>query len=418
MRLRPGFLSLALCLLVSPAALSQSGRDIPAPPSRPTPTPETPSPNQAESKQRIVIESADTYELVFPTFPGVDNFGEQLNKAGVDRYKLTSAVYVRQRKSTPPKDVYSFPVAILKLDEIQHEYAWFKTTSTSLTAIEGFEQKYRALSQQGFRLVDLILTNSFCDDGDALGMVLGGACEIHHLFLLERQRGVEKPIQFILADSPSRPGFKTKMAAELTAQVKEKLVDGFYPTAVFSAWEVLLTHAEHSDDLTDNPDLQVVTSFDVRGRVNDLAKQGYRLLLINKRGAVMYRPGQTATPLTYISLKVRDKRFAEQLAKLQESGAVYRMTYTGDSGVEDQLMFEQTPVADGQRHEYKVLNLEFQLVEDMAGGQREVRIELTASSKETMKLLNSLAQEGFVVRDLFVSEIVSNKVNVLLERTR
>ena len=81
-------------------------------------------------------------------------------------------------------------------------------------------------------------------------------------------------------------------------------------------------------------------------------------------------------------------------------------------------MFEQTPVADGQRHEYKVLNLEFQLVEDMAGGQREVRIELTASSKETMKLLNSLAQEGFVVRDLFVSEIVSNKVNVLLERTR
>ena len=46
-----------------------------------------------------------------------------------------------------------------------------------------------------------------------------------------------------------------------------------------------------------------------------------------------------------------------------------------------------------------------------------MRIELTASSTETMKLLNSLAQEGFVVRDLFVSEIVSNEVRVLLERS-
>ena len=118
---------------------------------------------------------------------------------------------------------------------------------------------------------------------------------------------------------------------------------------------------------------------------------------------------------------MRDKRFAGQLAKLQENGAVYRMTYIGDSGVEDQLMFEQGPVADSQRDEYKVLNLEFQIVEELAlrqGGQTGVRIELTASSKETMKLLNSLAQEGFEVRDLFVSEIVSNKVNVLLERTR
>src|SRR4030095_158894 len=153
-------------------------------------------------------------------------------KAGVDRYKLTSAVYIRQRKSTPPKDVYSFPVAILKLDEVQHEYAWFKTSSNSRVAIEGFEQKYRALSQQGFRLVDQFLTHAFCDDGDPLGMVLGGACEIGHLFLLERQRSVEKPIQFILADSPPRPELKARMARELKSQGKEKPGDGFYTTPV------------------------------------------------------------------------------------------------------------------------------------------------------------------------------------------
>jgi hypothetical protein len=135
----------------------------------------------------------------------------------------------------------------------------------------------------------------------------------------------------------------------------------------------------------------------------------------------MYRRGLTATPLTYISLKVKDKRFAEQLAKLQESGAIYRMTYTGDSGVEDQLMFEQGAVANSQRHEDKVLDFEFQVAEDLApgqGGQQEVRIDLTASSKETMKLLNSLAKEGFVVRDLFIPREWMTKVSVLLERTR
>jgi hypothetical protein len=400
-------------------ASAQSGRGTPP---SPTPTPQPASPNQSQTKPSLVIDrNADTYKLVFPALPDIDRFGELLNKAGAQRYKLTSALYCRQRKSTPPKDIYSFPVAILKLDEVQHEYAWFQTTSSSLVVIDGFEQKYRELSQRGFRLVHQFLMNGSCDDGDPLGMILGGGCDIDHLFLLDRQKGVERPIQFILARSPPRPGLKARMNGELTAQVKEKLVDGFYPTAVFSAWEILLTHAENSDDLTQNPDVRVVTSFDVRGRVNDLAKQGYRLLLINKRGAVMYRPGQTATPLTYISLKVRDKRSNEQLAKLQESGAVYRMTYVGDSGVEDQLMFEQGPVAEGQRHEYKVLNLEFQVTEDLPlrpAVQKEVHIDLTAASKETMKLLNSLANEGFVVRDLFVSDIVSNKVSVLLERLR
>ena len=397
---------------------AQSGKVIPASQSKPTPSPETAAPNQAETKPGVVIGNTDTYELVFPTTPGVDNFVEQLNKAGIERYKLTSTVFTRQRKSTPPRDVYSFPVAILKLDKVEHEYEWFRTSSASIVAIDGFELKYWKLSQRGFHLVDQLLTKSSCDNGESIPDV---DCEVNHLFLLERQRGVEKPIKFILANSPPRPGLKMKMPAELTAQVKEKLVDGFYPTAVFSAWEVLLTDAENSDDMADNPDVQVVTSFDVRGRVNDLAKRGYRLVMINKRAAVMYRHGPTATPLTYISLKVADKRFDEQLSKLQESGAIYRMTYIGDSGIEDQLMFEQGPVAEGQRHEYKVLNLEFQIVEDQAlgqGGQTGVRIDLTASSKETMKLLNSLAKEGFVVRDLFIPREWMTKVCVLLERTR
>ena len=398
-------------------AFAQSGKPNPAPTSKPTPTPEGTSSNRGEARQNLATDlSADTYRLVFPTrlAPGLTDFDEQLNRAGVERYKLISAVYRWQQKTTPPKDAYSVPVAILKLDEVQHEYASFETVSNSLVAIDGFDQRYKHYSLRGFRFVEQFMTSASCDETNALGVIFGGACKIHHRFITERQRGVEKPIQFIVANSPPSPGFKTKMADELTSQIKEKLVDGFYPTAVFSAWEILLTHAGNSNDLIDNPDVRVVTSFDVRGRVNDLAKQGYRLMLIEKRGAVMYRSGPTATPLTYISLKVRDKRFGEQLAKLQETGAVYRMTYTGDSGIEDQLMFEQGPVGEGKRREYKVLRFDFEMVQ---GPNSEVRVDLTPSAKETMKLLNTLAVEGFVVRDLFVSESVSNNVSVLLERS-
>ena len=52
MRLRPGFLSFALYLILSPATLSpprafaQSGKVVPAPTSKPTPTPETAAPNK------------------------------------------------------------------------------------------------------------------------------------------------------------------------------------------------------------------------------------------------------------------------------------------------------------------------------------------------------------------------------------
>ena len=400
---------------------AQSGRGIPAPS---TPTPQTPSPNQREVKSKFVIDrSADAYKLVFPTGPGFSSFIEQLNKAGEQGYKLTSVIYRWQRKSASAKQEDAVPVGILKLDEVQHEYAWFETASSSVFAITGFEQKYRELSKRGFRLVDHFLIDLSCEYGNLI--VLDQDCELHHLFLLERDKGVEKPKQFIIARSPVRAGFKVRNEGELTAQIKEKLADGFYPSDVFSKWEILLTQTENTDEPSaGSPDVQVVMHLGLKSiekKVNELAKQGYRLALMNKGTAVMYRHGLTVTPSTYVLLRVNGKSFDERLAKLQESGAVYRMTYAGNGTTKDQLVFEQGLVADGRRQEYKVLNFEFQVVEDLKlrkGGEREVHIDLTASSKETMKLINSLVKEGFWARDLFASDAVSDKVSVLLERTR
>src|SRR5688572_4482783 len=97
--------------------------------------------------------------------------------------------------------------------------------------------------------------------------------------------------------------------------------------------------------------------------------------------------------------------------------ALYRMSYPEPPNIKNRLVFEQGPVADGQRREYKVLQLEFEVVQDwkLKSPNPEVHIALAKSSKEA---LNTLATEGFVVRDLFVSDVVTNKVSVILERTR
>ena len=407
------------------SAIAQSGRGVPAPHPQPTPTPET---SQSEAKRsRVTGENADIYRLVFPTRPGINSFSEQLNKAGEEGYKLISVIYRWQRKSTSPKVPYAVPVAILKFDEVQHQYAFFETISNTVFTINGFEQRYRELSRQGFHLADYFLISASCEYRDPDNSALGQDCESKHLFLLERTKGDERPKQFILARSLPPPPFhlKTSPGSELTGQIKDRLANGFYPSAIFSKWEILLTQTDNRDEfLADNSEVQFLTSAfrnDVKKRVNELAQQGYQLALVNKQAAVMYHRGEKATPLTYIWLKVSDKNFDEQILRLQEDGGIYRMTYTDNQDVKDQLVFEQSGVPDGPRREYKVLSFESQVVQNEAimrkpSNMDDVYIDLTPASKNTLKALNSLAKEGFRVRDLFVSDIVSNKVGVLLER--
>ena len=146
-------------------------------------------------------------------------------------------------------------------------------------------------------------------------------------------------------------------------------------------------------------------------KVAQLAKQGYRLALVNNGIAVMYLTPGAVKPCSYVWLEAKKKDFETQLAQLQARGAVYRMTYPSSEGIENKLIFEQTAAGDGMRREYKVLKFEFQYVANSA--EKKVHRDLTPASKETLKLMNALAGKGFVVRDLFISD----EVSVLLERS-
>ena len=354
------------------------------------------------------VTDPDTYRLVFPTSPNVDEFGEQLNKAGEQGYRLLSVMYRSQRFSG--FSYYRAPVAILKRDSVQHEYAWFKTNSRRAFHFAGFDQEYGKLSKQGFHLIDFLVDHA-CPDTD-----YEGNCkwEYNALFLLHRENAMTTPLRFMVARSVlHRTGIKGE---EITQQIKTLLADGLYPTRVFSKFEILLTQRKNDDLSPGNSDVRVVVNtfpHDVKGKIKDLAQQGYRLLLVSSGIAVMYKRPGSAAPVTYEWVDADKGDFEKRLLELQRRGAAYRMIYLNrDLTTKEQLIFELGAADEPVQREYKVLRFEFQDVKDAAGTR--VQIDLTPSSKETVKLMNDLAKQGFVVRELFKSKTVS----VLLERSR
>ena len=329
------------------------------------------------------------------------DFAEQLNKVGEQGFKFKSIVYHWESASG-----YRVPIAIVERDDVQHEYASFGVAGQLALIVTGtgFEQKYRELAQRGFHLIDYHLIWVDCDKD----------CGDDREFLLERKKGVETPTAFILAYSSVRHP-KASMGPELTEQLKEKQAAGFNPSYVLSKWEILLTKTTKSNEpSSDDPDVQVVTSsfrHDIREKVNDLAKQGYRLVLVNSGIAVMSRRSKDAKPVSYVWLDVDAKDFAKRLLELQGMGAVYRMPYPSLEGItKDKLIFELGAKDQARRREYKVLDFEVRGTKDAA---KKVHLDLTPTSKETMELLNRLAKDGFAVRDL----LTSDRLRVILERS-
>jgi hypothetical protein len=405
------------------SASAQSGKMTQAPLPTPTPNTQSTTSQRLDAKPMIAIGAGDdTYKLVFsPGYDGklsyrvdkekaemdrandseIGNFIEQLNKVGSRAYKCKSSIYA------------GTPLCIAKLDEGQYEYASFETHSGMFFTIGGFQKTYAEMSKQGFHLIDFFLVDGSCENIDPdNNPAYGQVCQSTYLFLLEREKGVEAPRRSIAVDSA--PTGRGNRDLELTTKIRENFANDLYPTIVFTKTQILLDQVSKNDKSTaDNPEVRVVSSSfrsDVTKKINELAAQGYHLALINNEAAVMYKYAETSKPVTYVWLKARDKKFDIKLKNLQESGAHYRMVYRDPHDSGQSLVFEQDGVDGSMQHEYKVLKFDLHYEENKS--QKKVYIDLTPSSKETMKMLNGLAKDGFLVKDLFISD----KVSVLLER--
>ncbi|MCM3874735.1 MAG: hypothetical protein ND895_28915 [Pyrinomonadaceae bacterium] len=372
---------------------------------------QSPSPSQsADEPSRAVDPVADKYKVIFArsyegkgsydsnkpedndafvkaTRSEFENFVEQLNTAGAQGYKLVSASYG------------GLAVGMVKFDGVQYEYDWVMTDQVG-SSLSGKDGQYEGLSKRGFRLVDHFEVTIYCDVDSGSG---NEYCRTKYVLLLEKQKGVEKPTPYALLWQDSN--------AKLADDLKQKFGEGFFPTHLFTDNQILIEQTEGKDGrLRDKQDVRAVIGSNVwsgnpsKSKINELAKQGYRLALINNRLALMKRDGKTATPVTYAWVHTTTRKnwkllpkkrtdFEQKLASLQASGARYRVIYADNQGYTN-LIFEQRAPDDGKRYEYKVLTFTFQV--DVDAAAQRVSIDLDPASKEKMKTLNSLAKDGFV----------------------
>jgi len=445
----------AVCVIVSLTSLfivsltpffgssAQSGRAVP----KPAPVPAPDSPKQPEVKPEFVVDpNADKYKLVFPT--GYEDnllykdppknggerkqrekerekdadrrmkayrasFTEQLSQAGSQGYKIISTAGHGR-------------LAIAKLDKVQYEYDLFDIGSNLFFAKDGFEEQYAELTNKGFLLIGHLSSSRSCENENtsygehgAVPQIFPPSCEYSDRFLVGREKGHEAPRQFTLARHAPR-WRALKSDTPLTAQINDYLAIGFHPTHAFSKYEILLQPATDRDKLSiEMTEAQVVTGNEkkIRQKVNELAQQGYRLALTREEVAVMCRGSNTAPPLSYVWLFAPSKNFEQELARLQDKGAIFWMIHPDSDTNKFTLVFEQPTIGGGGRREYKVLGFELQETENVE--QKRVNTDLTPASKENLKALNRLVKEGFEVRDLFdLSNASATKVGVLLERSR
>jgi hypothetical protein len=421
-------LILWLTLMVHFASLSvktfaQSGRVPSLAQPFPTPDPTSAAKSQDEpgsNSMARVDPDADLYRLVFPIHyegsfikgrpyhaePSTnENFIKELNEAGAQGFRIVSIVG-------------GFQVALAKRENVQYDYALFLTKGYLWSKV-GFESSYSRLSKQGYHLSADLFDGEFCQDMTPDGSTSYPLCTYTDMFLVERPRGFDEPIreQRLAFTGPSI-GQKTEAA--LNKQVGDRLAEGFYPTFLLSKFEILIERASKiEDDSVTKADIQVVASAsrdDLATKVNEKAQLGYRLSMVSNKIALMRRKPANATSTSYVWLDATKKDFETRLAQMAEQGAIYRMTYPGDRGLRNKLIFEQKASGDNTKREYKVLKIEFSNTPDAAN--QHITTDLKTESKETMKLLNRMAKEGYVVCDLFLEGSASANYEVLLMRSK
>jgi hypothetical protein len=386
-------------------AAAQSGRVVPTP----TPTPEA-APAGKEPEPPLVHDPhSPRYRLVFAEVadgppPASDELSRherfngfigRLNEAGAQGYRLLSVVNAW------------IPVAVVGRARERYEYGWFETDGGFWFASGDSPAVFARQARGGFRLAERFFISLHCTPLFPDEPVMGETCDLTELYLLEREKGVEQPREFYLATSS--PGWRSRMAKELTAQVNEHLGKGLYPTHAFSRFQVLLEESRAEV----RPEVQVVTlstwgKGSLPKKVNELARQGWRLAVVGHKVAVMHRDAGDATPASYVWVKAKGKKFEKELARLQEAGAAYRTTYPDGDGKENQLIFEQ-PTVGGRRREFRVLRLDVQAQPDAGKKKESGRRSL---SPEAVKLFDQLVRHEYEFRDLFYSD----GVYALLER--
>jgi len=320
----------SVVLVTSALVQGQAVRGIPK--SSPSPTPAISQTGDPATYKFIYVEesiwkaggylSEEKVELALAKKAILDHFLTNINDAGNAGYKVISPLWG--------------DFAIAKLEEGPYEYKVFEATSSRFFFKERIGNELVDLTEEGFKIYDHSLLGSECSADVYAGQNIGESCEYSDFYLFGKKKGSKKQTEQVIA--ASFPGWSYRPSVGLELDIDTKLAEGFYPVKALSKFEILLERVNDKNDLlADKPDVQVVRSGgltnDLKNKVNELAKQGYRLFLANDGIAVMYRNKQaTGKAVSYVWLRSDKKSFEKDLAELQHAGARYVYACQDDHG--------------------------------------------------------------------------------------
>lgn len=245
-------------------------------------------------------------------------------------------------------------------------------------------------------------------------------CTYSSIVVLERRIGVRLPHEYDIINGPLTFSTK-KLEGELLEEINDVRTTNLYPTHMLTKSQLLRQSPSSIDDVAlADYEIEIVAG-DMKKRTNALAQQGYRLIIRPLLdAAVMHRKKDVTDPSSYIW--VREKNIEQELARLQEQGAIYRMNYGCTNGLTDrtEMIFERPSIRDGKQREYKILTIELKPLRNEA--KEDSEFELSSGSKNGIQEFRRLTEEGFAVRDFFGCHLSDKKrpsqFRIFLERVR
>lgn len=412
------------------SAVAQSGRR-PNEPIQVRPVQETSGKSERSGATEIFHETGRNFHLVFARrYAGklqytkaerdkldpismrhlrLDSFIRELNVAGRLGYRLERIVNGFD------------PVALLRSDEGRYEYAWFETVSDGKFDKRGLEEKLLSFTKDGFRISAHVPTDGLCTPVDENAYM---ACRYTDLFVVERDLAGKRRSDQRLLSYIRKPG--SHPSVDISKEIGQLFAERYQPVAILSQLEVLLEKSPVGDLDTEiqYPEVRIVrgdSRNQLKKRVDEFGSLGFRLVMAANGVALMMKPsGPTrsyaykwvdATERAMMGLNIRPRDVRPEIADLESKGAVFRMTYPDFLGNRSVLIFEMTNAKRYSRA-YRIFDLTFDVTEGES--QLELHRDLSEASLASLDMVNRLLDEGFEVRDLFVS----NTTKVILEKNR
>ena len=409
--------ALLLLLLISQVfnVAGQSGRKTPPPPST----------DRIELQPAFVPDPArDEYQLIVPQT--IDNekrknlktwdrqeyyaatLSRELNRVGAQGYRLISM-------AVEPV------VAVMRRADHQYEYAIIEIISRRnlFPNDPEFGLTYDSWARKGFRVADYLVLGDGCQWGPRDPMYdqiidYRLDCSYSSRVVLERRKGAAEMDRRYQIVHPQPTFSKSKLDEGLTEGIYNARTTNLYPTHLLTKFQLLTQSPTDVNDLAAKDYETAIATGDVKKRINELAQQGYRLLMRPLwDAAIMHRKKGPTEPASYIW--VGEKKLEQELPRLGQQGFVYRMNYGCRNWENGPLIFEQPSEGYDKPREYKVLAIELKVVANEKFGT-----ELTSNG--AVQELKRLTNEGFEVRDFFGCYVSTKKrpsrARILLERVK